>query len=337
MSAPNQPTVAIVLCTFNGSKHLEAQLDSLALQDWPIAVFAFDDVSSDNTIELLNAYTNKLSISIHKNSSNIGYVANFENGIAHVLEAGFDYIALSDQDDIWDTKRISSGMQSLLSIEQRNGLNSNQPLLAHSDLKMVDQKNELVHASFLKYRHYEIGTEKSLPTVLGQNGVMGNTILMNRHLAQMALPFPQELHVHDYWLAVLAELYGQRILLPEALVSYRIHDANASNSNDSIKFGPAKVLDGKSWQGFVTCDYRLPFKEDSRIGAIHALNDQSNGLPALTPEQKNVVQLFLAYLEFKQPRLKSFLSMRNHGFFRKGFRHRCRLAYSTLLTNRYNK
>jgi len=328
-----QPVVAVVMCTYNGSTHLNAQLETLAAQQWPIALYAFDDASTDDTVSKLQSFSNRLNITVTVNDHNLGYVSNFETGIARVLDEGYDYIALCDQDDLWEPDRIAAGMQKLRAIEGDG--NTHQPILVHSDLMMIDANNQRMHQSFFEYRQYAITNSRSLPTVLGQNGVMGNTVLINRALATIALPFPPELHVHDYWLAVLVELFGHREQLAFPVVSYRIHHDNASNSSESIKFGLAKLLDGKSWRGFIKRDYRLPFKEDSRISVINTLLSQPVNLPALSNEQHELLNEFRAYLEFKQSRTSMFFSMLKHGFYRKGLLHRARLAYSTLLTKRY--
>jgi len=330
----SQPMVAIVLCTYNGARHIQEQLDSLMAQTWPIAIRVFDDASSDNTIDLLHNYNNKLDITVTINSANLGYVANFESGIKQVLSEGFDYVALCDQDDIWHVDRIAKGMQAIQAAEKQS--NAQTAVLAHSDLRMINADKETVHLSFLEYRRYEISNARSIPTVLGQNGVMGNTVLMNRTLATMAQPFPKDLHVHDYWLAVLAELHGQRILINDTLVDYRIHDTNASNSTGSIKFGAARLFDGKSWKGFVQRDYRLPFKEDERLNVIDALLNDSSKFPPLDDEKIHLLTLFRKYLVFKSSRINLLYSMLEAGFFRKGFQHRLRLAFSTLLTKRYD-
>lgn len=334
-----QPTVAIVMCTYNGSNHIDTQLQSLFAQNWPTALYAFDDASTDDTVEKLQASAQRLDIKLITNDQNLGYVANFESGIARVLADGYDYIALCDQDDVWEPNRIAAGMQRLLSIEATQGPEF--PALVHSDLTMIDANNHLVHPSFFEYRQYAINNTRSLPTILGQNGVMGNTILMNRALASMALPFPPELHVHDYWLAVLVELFGHREQIAEPLVRYRIHSNNASNSNDSIKFGFKKLIDGKSWRGFIKRDYRVPFKEDSRIGAINTLvngRTEIHGvthLPQLSTEQRQLLETFQSYLQFQQPKALIYYAMLKSGFFRKGLWHRLRLAFSTMLTKRY--
>ncbi len=333
ITSETQPAVAVVMCTYNGSRHLDEQLETLVAQTWPITLYAFDDASTDDTVAKLRSYSKRLNITSFVNDQNLGFVANFEAGIAKVLDEGHQYIALCDQDDLWEPARIAAGMQRILSIEATS--EPDLPVLVHSDLMMIDANNQSVHQSFFDYRQYAITNSNSLPTVLGQNGVMGNTVLMNRALATIALPFPPKLHVHDYWLAVLIELFGRREQLNKPLVSYRIHNNNASNSSNSIKFGLAKLLDGKSWQGFIKRDYRLPFKEDSRIEVINTILSSPENLPALNKEQRAILKQFKAYLDFKQPRTSLFYTMLKLGFYRKGIMHKVRLAYSTLLTKRY--
>lgn len=54
------PLVAILLCTYNGARFLAQQLDSLEAQthqNW--TVFASDDGSTDQTLEILQQYQEK--------------------------------------------------------------------------------------------------------------------------------------------------------------------------------------------------------------------------------------------------------------------------------------
>ena len=103
-------------------------------------------------------------------------------------------------------------------------------MLAHSDLSLIDAAGDPIAPSYLKHRGYAMDHSPSLARVPGQNGVMGNTVLMNRALAELALPFPDSLHVHDWWLALMAELHGHRLFIEEASVAYRLHSHNASNN-----------------------------------------------------------------------------------------------------------
>lgn len=329
-----QSVVAVALCTYNGELHLEEQLRSLASQTWPISVHVFDDCSSDKTTDVLNAFDANFPLHIQTNSKNRGYVLNFEQAIAAVLKEQFNYIALCDQDDIWESTRIADGMHALLKCEENVGAEAY--LLVHGDLRLVDSNKHILHDSFLQYRRYGLGENKSLPLILGQNGVMGNTILMNQAMANFSLPFPEALHVHDYWLALLSELYGHRVFIDKPLVNYRIHVGNASNSSDSIALGKSgKRIKRSLRERFLDRDQELPFMEDTRLQTINYIADNTLRFPQLAMNDQKTLSVFRDYLELKSPRIRLFWSMLRHGFFRTGIKHRLKIIYRMLVTNRY--
>ncbi len=101
------PLVSIALCTYNGEKFLPGQLDSLLAQDYaPIEIIAVDDCSNDNTWKILQEYVLKDDrLKLHQNKQNLGHTLNFERAIG--LCSG-DYIALADQDDLWEKNKIST-------------------------------------------------------------------------------------------------------------------------------------------------------------------------------------------------------------------------------------
>jgi rhamnosyltransferase len=100
-----QPNVAILMATYNGEKFLQQQIDSiLDQQDINLTVFISDDNSSDGTLELIEANTNKHANQVHflgQRTSSKGAADNFYHLINEVNVDEFDYFAFSDQDDIW--------------------------------------------------------------------------------------------------------------------------------------------------------------------------------------------------------------------------------------------
>ena len=98
-------TVSVVMCTYNGEKYLREQLDSIVNQTYPIyELIIQDDCSTDGTVEILKEYAGKYSfIQYSVNKKNKGYNENFFSVIA--LAKG-DFIAISDQDDIWELNKI---------------------------------------------------------------------------------------------------------------------------------------------------------------------------------------------------------------------------------------
>ena len=325
--------VAIVLCTYNGSRYLQEQVDSLIAQEQPVAIVASDDVSSDDTADRLSEWLRPAVDSLVSQTSNQGYVRNFETTLKRALESKASYFALSDQDDVWHTDRVACGMRMMVELEKAHGMNV--PLLVHSDLRLIDSDGQLLHGSFLAYRRYRINSQRNLAVILGENGVMGNTILMNKAMAELCLPFPEDLHVHDYWIAVLAELFGHRAMLTIPMVDYRLHTDNASNTATSMQKGYQAALSNATWKKLWSRDFKLPFKEDSRLLTLNHLIENADKFPDLAIDDWKQIESFRHYLAFKQSRLRSFCYLIESNMVRKGFRYRFRLFLVVMLTKRY--
>ena len=112
------PNVAILLCTFNGARFLPAQLSSFADQTWQDwRVFASDDGSSDETVTILSQYQKQFgSPRMHiRNGPRQGFVTNFLSLVCDPSIAA-DYYAYSDQDDIWESEKLSRAIGLLKTI-----------------------------------------------------------------------------------------------------------------------------------------------------------------------------------------------------------------------------
>ncbi len=103
----NKVKISIVLATYNGEKYITNQLDSLRLQTRQAdEVIILDDVSSDNTVELVKKYIETYSLNGWKlfvNKENKGWRRNFYEGIC---KADGDLIFPCDQDDYWIQTKI---------------------------------------------------------------------------------------------------------------------------------------------------------------------------------------------------------------------------------------
>ena len=324
--------VVVVLCTHNGAKWVEEQVWSLLTQTHPVAIRVFDDASTDETVARILACTEGQDVKCVVRDKAMGVVDNFATGIQSVLAENFSYIALADQDDVWEPNRIEAGLSVIQAAEKDPTSPAAQ--LAHSDLVMVNAHNHVIHRSFIRWRNYQTKPSNSLATILGQNGVMGNTILMNRSLAELALPFPDNLHVHDYWLALVAELLGTRHYIDEGLVHYRIHDGNVSNSAPTVHIGAKRWFKGLSIQRLKQRDFRLPFKEDSRLIAVQSLLNDPR-FRGLNTEQMVTIEAFLDYLTFENSRPSIAANVVKHHFLRPGLLHRTRILVSILTSQRY--
>ena len=100
MSNVKSSTVSVALCTYNGERFLQEQLDSIAMQTWtPDEVVVGDDGSSDSTLEILERWKQSVpfSVRIERNERNLGFAKNFESTLSRCTG---DVVFLCDQDDV---------------------------------------------------------------------------------------------------------------------------------------------------------------------------------------------------------------------------------------------
>ena len=99
-------------------------------------------------------------------------------------------------------------------------------LLYYSDLEVVDQNLRQIHPSFMRYEELEHEAHNPLQVLSTQNFVTGCTVLVNRTLLEFATPIPDEIILHDWWLALCAAACGRIRFIDEPLVRYRQHSRN---------------------------------------------------------------------------------------------------------------
>lgn len=203
--------VSVAMATYNGEKYLVEQLDSILTQTHPIyEIIIVDDGSSDKTLDILNSYQDKFgNIKVYPNSENLGVVKSFERAI--MLTSG-DYIALSDQDDVWSNDKIAKLVDAL-------GDN----LLIHSDILVVDEALQPLQK--YQFTHKRL-TRGLYVDYLLFNDVTGCTLLMKRELLDLGLPIPNGVYMHDHYLALIAAFYKRITYLDVQLVKYRQHSSN---------------------------------------------------------------------------------------------------------------
>jgi rhamnosyltransferase len=113
-----EPKIAVLLATFNGDRFVGSQLSSIfAQRGVDVHVFVRDDKSSDNTIDEVVAFSDKFAdrLTLLPDDDDEGGSAgrNFFALLRNVDFTKYDYIALSDQDDVWEPTKLISAVESL--------------------------------------------------------------------------------------------------------------------------------------------------------------------------------------------------------------------------------
>lgn len=231
--------IEILLSVYNGEKYLQEQIDSILSQtykDWNLLVR--DDGSKDRSLDIIKEYVTKYpdKIRIHTDSfGNVGVKRSFEL----LLEASnSEYFMFCDQDDFWLPNKIELSYNQIKLDE--SSLGSDVPLLVHTDLSIVNQNLEDVGLSMyktLKAYPKKIKSNKHIPFIAYL--VTGCTILGNKKLKEVSLPFPEDIDLHDVWVfrkAILSN--GNVSSLYDKTILYRQHQCNvrgASKSKQTLK------------------------------------------------------------------------------------------------------
>jgi glycosyltransferase involved in cell wall biosynthesis len=221
--------VAILLTTYNSSKYLKIQLDSIIAQtdvNWQL--YIRDDGSSDDTLRLIDAYVaNHKNITFLKDQySNMGAMNSFMH-LLSVVEA--KYYMFCDHDDYWLETKIELSKNAILSLDK---LHPNTPLVVHTDLCVVDDNLTVKHNSFWKYSRInpDLLTNKEFMQVF--NCVTGCTMIFNAQAKAVSFPYPKNAPMHDWWVALRTIQTGIVQHLNTPTILYRQHENNEVGARD---------------------------------------------------------------------------------------------------------
>ena len=221
------PSIYIVLATFNGAEFLSEQIDSLIAQTesrWTLLVR--DDGSSDDTVELIEDYVqkdNRIQLVVNGGIRPCSALGNFSALLSSAYEAGADYVFFCDQDDVWEPQKLERMLACLNQLEEQGMA----PGLLHHDLIVVNRSLELMADSFIDLMQLKPADQENPQRLLSRNEVTGCAMACNRALLEIALPISDKAVMHDWWLALFAAYFGRLAFMPNKLVKYRQHDDNA--------------------------------------------------------------------------------------------------------------
>jgi glycosyltransferase involved in cell wall biosynthesis len=227
--------ISVVLATYNGSKYIVKQLDSILNQTVPPdEIIICDDISTDETVSLLQPYLLNSRIKLFVNDKRLGVVDNFKKGAK--LAAKHNWLAFADQDDIWVPEKLYKLANAMELID--DGIT---PSLVYSDLIVIDKNDVVTALSFWDKQKIRPAKIK-LATILYGNVVTGCTMLVNYAMAEELFVFQSDQYFHDEWLGLIAYSFGHVKILNETLVLYRQHESNVTFSEEYKPLGLADKM-----------------------------------------------------------------------------------------------
>ena len=202
------PLISVAMCTWNGAKHLDQQLDSiLAQRDVRLELIILDDASTDDTWQILEARAAAdARILLYRNEANLGHLRSFEKCMGLANGA---WIAPADQDDVWVEDKLSKLHAAIGHCD-----------LAYCDSEYMDADGTLTGRSVAD--DFEMFSGSNPIPLFFQNTVSGHACLLRKDLLIAAGPAPCGFY-HDWWLALCAAGRNGVIYLDEHLVHFRRH------------------------------------------------------------------------------------------------------------------
>ena len=219
--------IDILLATYNGSKYLSEQIDSLINQTYKnINIIERDDGSTDNTVEIIEEYEKKDSRVrlLSDNLGNLGFVRNFEELMKNSTS---EYLMFSDQDDIWYNDKVEISYVRMKEVEYIYGKSC--PILVHTNSRIMNYENQSKKLFILKFSNNSL-FENSFFNFF----VQGSTMIINKFLKIESLPFSKEVYLHDRYLHLITEFIGVRSYIDVPTMDYRQHSSNEIGASSNV-------------------------------------------------------------------------------------------------------
>ncbi len=213
------------MCTHNGARFLQEQLTSIEHQsysNWRLVVS--DDVSSDRTLDVVSAFKSRIGpervhviiCEIHK-----GFARNYRDLAAEQTVSG-EFFAFCDQDDVWETDKLSRAVEWLKTISP------SVPALYCSRTKHIDAAGRTIGVSRL-FKGVPGFTNALVQSIAG-----GNTMVFNNAARQLIVRCKDmDAPAHDWLLYILVTACDGVVKYDgNPTVRYRLHEGNAIGHPD---------------------------------------------------------------------------------------------------------
>lgn len=217
------PKIAILLCTFNGAQYLAEQISSIDAQHIEnIDIWVSDDGSSDNTMSILRECQqswNKGQFEIVEGPRK-GFHENFLSLVCN-SRIDADFYAFSDQDDIWESDKLTRAIGYLKEQVETPALYCSRTALIAECGKPLNRMSPL------------FSKPPSFANALVQSIAGGNTMVLNKQAhTLLRTAGRQDIVSHDWWAYLLVAGAGGYIYYDSVpSVNYRQHDHNEIGAN----------------------------------------------------------------------------------------------------------
>lgn len=251
--------ISVVMSTYNGSKYVKAQMDSILNQTKKAnEVLIYDDCSSDETYDIVRNYICEHSLEnwkVYRNPENYGWRKSFMNAI---LSATGDLIFTADQDDIWCLDKIEVMSKPFAENPQMLVLVADYQEFKFNNIPVQKQKED-------SYKVEPIPCDEKWYYIRKP----GCVFAFKKNIVNYMRDAWYKDYAHDVLMWQLGILMDGLYHIDYTAIFFRRHDSNATPINYHNK---ATRLCHANWALLETAQLKTVFDAD------HLLRKKTNGL-----------------------------------------------------------
>jgi GT2 family glycosyltransferase len=272
------PWLSVIVPTYNGASYLDEALESVVIQnDDQVEVIVVDDGSTDQTLQIVESYLNRLQLRIVSGPHRGNWVAATNKGMALARGA---YSCWLHQDDAWDAARL----QVLRVLTARH---PDAELFIHPVWFMDDRSRKVGRWSC----PFSARQETLIPTqfverLLVQDFLASTAPVFKTNALARSGPLDEQLWFTadwDFWLKLGAS--GMIVYHPAPLSSFRVHrDSQTMRRIEQFGSQYSTVLDRHlvRWEGILPDLARISraarFSADVNVAFARWASGQPAGL-----------------------------------------------------------
>lgn len=227
-----EPSVLIMMASYNGEKYIEQQINSIIKQSYKnFKLIIQDDNSSDNTVDIIRKYQEiDERIILWSNEGKNGAYENFHSIINKCKKMEkYDYYMFCDHDDIWNYNKI----EFLIDFMEKN--NASQKLvMAYADMSIIDENGIIVKQSvnkILKLKYKNKYCTFFNHSIYGCNSILSSKLFFTVPNVNTDSSICHILS-HDNYYGKFAAILGELYFINESLMKYRRYSSNVTAAHD---------------------------------------------------------------------------------------------------------
>lgn len=216
-----EKSVAVVIPSFNGARHLEVCIPALLKQTYKnFTIIVVDNGSTDHSAELLenwaSSYQNFVGL---RNAENQGYTGGMNPGLRYALMHNFDYVAALNNDAVADKNWLQELVQVL---DEKQDVAIVTSLILHADGKTVDSTGDWFSVWGLPFPRTRDQSFKEAPEAGFVFGASGGASLYRVPLLKEVGLFDDHYFAYyeDVDLSFRARLAGKQVYYNPAAIVY---------------------------------------------------------------------------------------------------------------------